>query len=400
MNNTISTWFQNLQASDLQPIVGQVLDRPNVEVLEWQIQAISGGSAEYTNRGFGVYRVTGTARDDSGETPWSAIIKVLGPSDEPANNEPGHHGYWKREVLAFQAGILEQLPGNLVAPRCYAIQEMSDDKHCIWLEAVDESERHWTMAQHQLAARHLGQFNGAYLAGHPLPGQTSWMLPGRTQQWLAELQMPDKEQLLLYSETKVNRWLSKESIARIMRLWAARQTLLAGLGRLPGCFCHHDAFRRNLMLRHSQSGGPCERSAMETVAIDWSYTGPGKVGQEIGVTTAIALQFMDVAANQARDLDEAIFTGYSAGLADAGWQGDLQLVRFGYTVTAALTFGVAFSVLIANGWHRAENFARAEAIVGHPIADIIEQYAVVHPFLLDLGDEALALLPSIEQIVA
>ena len=392
MNNIISAWFQNLQASDLQPIVDQILDRPHAEVLNWQIQPLSGGAAEHTDRGFGIYRVTGAARDDSGETPWSAVVKILGPSDRPDHNKPGHHGYWKREVLAYQSGILEQLPGNIVAPRCYAIQVLPDEKHCIWLEAVDESERHWTMAQHQLAARHLGQFNGAYLTGQPLPGQAPWLLPGRTHQWLTELQMPDKEQLLLYSESAVNRWISKESIARIMRLWAARQTLLAGLDRLPDCFCHHDAFRRNLMLRQSESG------AVETVAVDWSYTGPGKVGQEIAVATAITLQFLEVGADQARDLDEAIFAGYSAGLRDAGWPGDLRLARFGYTVTAALTFGVAFSALFATNWYTAENFDRIEAITEHPIDDIIAQFAVVLPFLLDLGDEALALLPSVEQI--
>ena len=393
MNNLISAWFQNLQNSDLQPIVRQILDQPNTEVLNWQVRPLSGGAAEHTDRGFGVHRVTGTARTDSGESPWAAVVKILGPSNRPDHNNPGHHGYWKREVLAYQSGILEQLPSPIVAPRCYAIQELPDGKHCIWLEAVDESERHWTMAQHQLAARHLGQFNGAYLSGQPLPGPAPWLLPGRTRQWLAQLQMPDEDQLHLYAESEVNRWLSRESVARIRRLWAARQTLMAGLDRLPDCFCHHDAFRRNLMLRSSPNG------AVETVATDWSYTGPGKVGQEIAATIAVTLQFMEVVANQARELDEVIFAGYSAGLREAGWEGDLRLARFGYTVTAALTFGVALSLIIANSWYGAENFARSEAIFGHPIDDIIEQYAVAHPFLLDLGDEALALLPVIEQII-
>ena len=332
--------------------------------------------------------MTGTAQDAGGELPWSAVVKVGGPAEDSARSDPGHHEYWKREVLVYQSGILEQLPGNLVAPHCYAIQELPDEKHCIWLEAVDESERHWTMAQYQLAARHLGQFNGAYLTGQPLPEQASWLLPGRTHQWLAELPMLDKDQLLQYSESEVNRWISKESVTWIMHLWAARQTLLAGLNRLPGCYCHHDAFRRNLMLRPSQGG------AMETVAIDWSYTGPGKVGQDIGVTTAMTLQFMEVDADRARELDEAIFAGYSAGLRDAGWPVDVRLIRFGYTVTAALTFGVAFNVMIAN------NSARPEAIFEHPIDDLIAQFAILLPFLLDLDDEALALLPSIERIRA
>jgi hypothetical protein len=47
-----------------------------------------------------------------------------------------------------------------------------------------------------------------------------------------------------------------------------------------------------------------------------------------------------------------------------------------------------------------EGIAILEAIVGHPIEEIVEQYAVSTPFLLDLGEEALALLPAIEQIMA
>jgi hypothetical protein len=244
------------------------------------------------------------------------------------------------------------------------------------------------MEQHQLTARHLGQFNGAYLAGHPLPERASWMLPGRTHEWIEKFP-PNKEQLLQFSEADLGRWLSSESVDRMLRLWERRQPLLAALDRLPTCFCHHDAFRRNLLLRQSNDG------TAETVAIDWSYTGPGKLGQEIGITFAVDLQFMDVPARMAQELDRAIFDGYSDGLRDAGWQGDLRLARFGYAFTAALTFGVAFSVGIADLFQSPDAAATGEAIVGHPIDEIMEQWTEMLPFLLDLGDEALALMPSI-----
>jgi len=41
------------------------------------------------------------------------------------------------------------------------------------------------------------------------------------------------------------------------------------------------------------------------------------------------------------ELDALIFAGYIAGLREAGWQGDEQLVRFGFTALAALKAGVA-----------------------------------------------------------
>ncbi len=388
MNNSTPGWFKNLQIADLEPIVRQILDRSEVELLDWHIQSVSGGAAEHTRRGYGIYRVSGTAQADHRETPWEAVVKVVGPTDRTEQNDPADSDYWKREVLLYQSGILDQLPGNVAAPRCYALQELPDGKVCIWLEAVQETTSHWTMDEHGLAARHLGQFNGAYLAGHPLPERAAWMLPGRTRGWVERFS-PDSSNLLQFSGTRSGQWLSSQSIERMIQLWEQRDALLTALDRLPDCFCHHDAFRRNLMLRQSENGG------IETVAIDWSYTGPGKVGEEIGITTGVNLFFMDVPAERARELDEAVFSGYSAGLHDAGWQGDIQLARFGYTLTAALAFGLAFSVTVANGMQRSGSGARAEAIVGHPIDEIIEQQAVVVPFLLDLGDEALELMAVI-----
>jgi hypothetical protein len=212
---------------------------------------------------------------------------------------------------------------------------------------------------------------------------------GRTQVWLGE-SPPDEEELLQLSETFQNGFLSQQSITRMMRLWEARSSLLTAMEHLPTCFCHNDASRRNLMFRQTENG------TGETVAIDWACAGLGKVGQEIAVTTAMNLFFMEVSAQYAKELDQKIFAGYSAGLRDAGWEGDLRLARFGYTVVAALIFGVAFSVLRARSYRF--HPARIEAIVGHPVVDIMAQHATVSPFLLDLGDEALALMPSIQRI--
>jgi phosphotransferase family enzyme len=389
MDNSTPAWFRNLQISDLQPIVRQVLNRPSAEVIDWQIKRMGGGVSEFSGRSFGIFRVSGTARADGQELPWSAVTKVFGPSDHPELNDAAHPGYWKREVLAYQSGLLWQLPGGVTAPRCYAIQELPDEMCCVWLELIQEGDRHWTTEQHYRAAHHLGQLNGAYLTDHPLP-EAVWMTRGRISlSRLAPLQ-PDEENLLQFSETDLGRWLSKRSIERMMRLWEQRKRLFAALDRLPSCFCHHDAFRRNLMLRSAASG------ADELVAIDWSFVGWGKVGQEIAMTTTGALEFLEVLAANERELDQAIFDGYMAGLREAGWQGDLRLARFGYTATAALTFGLANAVwLTRQEVQTPEDIALTEAVYGHPMDVIIEHRSVMHPFLLDIGDEALALMESV-----
>ena len=60
MNNSFKNWWENLQASDLEPIVSQILDLPKVEVLDWHIETFSGGASVYVGLGLGVYRVIGS----------------------------------------------------------------------------------------------------------------------------------------------------------------------------------------------------------------------------------------------------------------------------------------------------------------------------------------------------
>ena len=383
--------LHDLTASDLLPIVQQAIGEPAEEIPEWQMQKLSGGAGEHIGFTLGLWRITGTARVQRRELPWSVVLKMAGPSAIETHNEPDSPEYWKREVLAFQSDALDHLPGELVAVRCYGVDELADGTYRIWLEDVHEMEADWTMEHHRLVARHLGKFNGAYLAGMPLPEPAPWMLPGHLQ-YRVERNPPDKELLFQFSETDLGRWLPKQSVERMVDLWAQRAQLLDAFERLPVCFCHHDAIRRNLMLRENGDG------ELETVAVDWQKLGPGKVGQEIGVTTAVNLIFLDVSGAHARELDDAVFAGYCAGLRDAGWLGDVRLARFGYAITAGLEFGVAFSIAIAKGQQQ-DGGARGAAILGRPIEHIVEEYATMHPFLLDLGDEALELMPVVSSSV-
>jgi hypothetical protein len=391
MGNAGEEHAQGLTDYALLPIVQQIVGESVEDIPDWQVRKMGGGAGEHAGFGLGIYRVTGTARFEHGGSPWSTVLKIAGPTGRTEFDEPSSPEYWKREVFAYQSGILERLPGGLAAARCYGVDELPDGTYRIWLEDVQDIEGAWTMDQHRLAARHLGQFNGAYLAGYPLPQPAKWMLPGRTQYWV-ESSPPDEESLVRQSKSELGRWLSKENIGRMRRLWDQRAPLFDVLAHLPDCFCHHDAFRRNLLLRKNGEG------RFETVAVDWQKPGPGKVGQEIGITTAANLFFVEIPAARAREFDDAIFNGYCTGLREAGWQGDLQWARFGYAVTAALTFGVAFSVMVARDLAE-HGAAIGEAILGLPIDDILDQWEEIHPFLLDLGDEALELMPAVRSSV-
>jgi hypothetical protein len=246
------------------------------------------------------------------------------------------------------------------------------------------------MARHGLAARHLGQFNGAYLAGHPLPPAQPWMLWGRTRQWI-EFIRPIAARSRQWEETPLaHRWFGRNGLDRTLRLWSQVETLLQVFERLPVCYCHHDAFRRNLLDRTRGDG------SSETVAIDWALTGYGRIGEEIGVTVAVALEFLDVPAAQARELDQVVFAGYSDGLRDAGWRGDVRLARFGCAVNALVVTGLMWNLFFLENAQNSEGIAMLEGISNQPFDLIIEQYAEMLPFLLDLGEEALTLIDVVK----
>lgn len=376
--------------SDLAPFVAQVVGKQDCEVVEWQVQRLSGGGSDYAGGGLGVYRLSGFARTDGQMLPWALIVKVASGSNPTGSVDPAEWNYWKREVLAYRSGILNELPSNhLVAPRCYGVTEHANAEWRIWLEDIQEMPATWTLARHGIAARHLGQFNGAYLAGHPLPAPAPWLWRGRMQNWLSlcEGLMGDFQ---TYTHSALGRrWLTPHSVERMLKLWANRQTVLQLVDRLPVCLCHHDAFRRNLLARDGTNSTP------QTIAIDWAYIGYGGVGQDVGLTTAINLSWMEVASHLAKELDCVIFESYLDGLHDAGWQGDVRLARFGYTATAAMVTGVCYAIAAGTMLATPEGIAMQATIVGQPFDEIVEQWAVTQPFLLDLGDEALQLMAVI-----
>jgi hypothetical protein len=370
-----------LQPAELAPLVAQALNKADLEILAWRVSPLGAQGSKVAGIGEGVWRISGSAQDDRGVHPWSLILKGLHASDAFNARDPTSWNYWKREPLAFQSGLLANLPGALVAPRCYAIQERADDRVWLWMEDVQESTSTWTMAHYNLAARHLGQFNGAYLSGYPLPKAETWLTWGRVRPWIpilpSWLALADQ-----YAQTPVIQGIFPgETLARMQRLWTDPESLLQAFERLPVCFCHHDAFRRNLLARRTVAGED------ETVAIDWALTGFGRVGEEAGTTTAMSTQYVDVPVSPVRELDQAVFSGYIEGLRASGWRGDARLARLGYTVNALL-MTTAGAFVTAGMLQPPEQM---DATLRRLWDERLEHTAQMLPFFLDLGDEAYAL---------
>ena len=127
----------------LTPIVRAALDRPSAEVVSWRREPI--GYVRVWQGSGGVERVAGVARDGAHELAWSCVRKVVrapgaseGASGLAGSIESAAPGYWRREGELFRSGLLDALPADVAAPRCYGVAERGDELW-LWLEEVAET---------------------------------------------------------------------------------------------------------------------------------------------------------------------------------------------------------------------------------------------------------------------
>ena len=379
----------DIQVSDIIEVLPRLCGAPATEIqLEsWSSQPLDAGGSQVLG-GIGLVRITGVARVNGAVYPWSALVKGIQNAGEYSSDVPAQWNYWRREALVYRSGILETLPAGLTAPRCYAVQERPDGASWIWMEQIHETDRAWDMHRYARVARHLGQFNGAYLCGHPLPPAAPWMSSGRAREWF-ELAKPIDERSRQAADTPLaKRLFGQNGLERIHRLLAQCDGLLQAFERLPLCFCHHDAFCRNLLDRRTSEGGH------ETVAIDWAIAGFGRIGEEIGATTAVSLTFLEVNSKDAQTLDRVVFKSYLEGLQDVGWQDDARLARLGYT-TNAFALSSCFTLFWFDVFQTSGTADWLLASLGRSFDEVIDAWAENMPFLLDMGDEAMSLAEAL-----
>ena len=383
MSAAFDTQLESIDPATLTPLVQRALGRQTVQVIDWDVQQIHGGigGGVFTSA---IFRFTGRGRDQDQTVPWSLILKTFSPA---ADADPSGPYYPQREADAYRSGWLDDLPSGLAAPACYGVVEHLNGGIWVWLEEVaDDIGPRWPLERYSLAARHLGQFNGAYLMGQPLP---TW--PWFSTRWLRRVVAQTASAIAQLSDVLayplVRRWLPGDASDRCFRLWAERERLLDALDRLPRTICHLDAFSRNLFSRRGVDSD-------QTVAIDWAFVGRGAVGEEIEPLVCRSLGFYDVALTQAQELDGVVFAGYLDGLRDAGWQGDPRQVRLGYTAAVALRCLVTIGQILPTVLDESQHSLTLQ-IVGHPIGEVLDHNAAWHRFQFGLADESLELLDTL-----
>ena len=348
----------------------------HAEIASWertpiQWQAIAPTTAELA-------RYRGTTADGRA---WSAINKVIRQADSRWNSD------WRREADVYASGMLGRLPPGITAPRVYAIDETATEAS-LWLEDVVETVPVWPLSRYAVAARDLGRFNGAYLAGLPRPEA-----PPLTSDWLAgwvamtgERGPEILDDPAVTGHELVRRAVPPVALDRLRALHGQRSRLLEALGRLPQTVSHLDAWRANLIARD-------RADVTETVAIDWSLLGLAPAGQEIAVFVTGARVWLSLGTADAAALGELSLRSYVDGLRVAGWTGSEADIRFAYAASAALWAGIPaplwlrwFTLPARRQW--------LERKFGMPLEDAAEPFGAFIEDALDLADEALAATPA------
>jgi hypothetical protein len=239
-------------------------------------------------------------------------------------------------------------------------------------------------------ARHLGQFNGAYLAGRALPSEP-WLNRGFLRAWMADPARVALIETIIRAKTwahpLVRAAFPDPVAARLLRLHTEREGFLAVLERLPQTLCHLDAFPGNLLARRVGTGEE------QTIALDWAFVGLAAVGEEVGHLVAWSLMLGDVAVREAESLRAIVLAGYIAGLREAGWPGSAVELTRAVTRGAALGAALRWAFSAADSAVRPTYDERAHAAIeqhtGRSVAEVMAQRARLVSFLLDWLDDAL-----------
>jgi hypothetical protein len=233
----------------------------------------------------------------------AAVLKLVhhdegGSRRWPAAAEPEHPYYWRREACVYESKLVERLPGGVRAPTCRGLFERADGSVALWLQALPEPPS--TLEWYGRAARSLGRMQGAVTTELP------------TERWLSR------------------RWLRSYLDLRLELTGPRsvdREAMLEALEHGPQTVCHLDFYPGNLF-----------GDGDDAILVDWAYCGIGTLGEDPGNFVPDAILDGFVAAEQSDDLERVVWDGYRAGLADAGWTGDVRAVRFAFAATPWLKF--------------------------------------------------------------
>ncbi len=377
LERDVPSVLRSINESKMSAIARQALNRHNFRIQGWRARKLDGSAGNPAS--LGSYRFDGVGVDRNEWLDWSIILKVI---QSPANlgydnfgdgDAQTHWNYWKRELLLYKSGWLESLPEGIRAPKCYDVAEIPGNIGGIWLEDVKDSfSGNWPLHRYALAARHLGRLNGIYTSRRKLPS-FSWLCKQRTRQWLNSIPWQDFQ----WDHPLVWQQFPNPELDSFRSMLQDNESFLAKLDQIPKTVCHGDTYPTNFISRH------LPRNQEQTVTMNWSQAGIEPIGDDLG--QLVYGTYMNLKGYKLRDISETLFTSYVNGLQDSGCRVDTQLVRFGYTASAAFRVGLFKLILLGEQIKRENDYLPHSA--NHPL--------ITEPFESVMANEAYRLLDII-----
>ena len=316
---------RNVNDHKLTSVVRSVLKKPDIELVQWHWKPLYGRGGGIQNSA--VYRFEGSCIDP-GQTvsEWSVILKIIRYQN---NDDVSGSHYWKREFEAYQSGWLNNLPTDaLRAPVCYELEFITGKAVTLWLEDLEGTHQEWNRNDLARAARHLGEFNGAFLSDEAKPNY-----PWLSRNWIrrdveiASNILPDMGKSA--SDTFLGRVISPERTAKCQDIYKDCEIFLTAIAKLPKTIQHLDAFSQNLF-------STTNNGQHRTIAIDWAFVGLEAIGAELVSLFWVTLFFSAMEASDMADFEHDLFENYLDGLKSVGVQPDRDWVRLGFTASIGL----------------------------------------------------------------
>lgn len=192
------------------------------------VEPISGGTGRATA---GVQRLTFQA----GSQAFTVIRKEFARNDV----QQGHWSWWRRELLAYESGLLPMGPG-LKAPRLLGV-----DGDAVFLQPVAGPAERPELAAERLAS---------WQAATEIP-DVPWLSGHQLAQRVAAKQLD---------------WSLVDADPELPRIWARRDDLLDVLGAVPNVLSHGDFHPGHLFA-----------AGADTVVLDWGTFGVAPVGADL-----------------------------------------------------------------------------------------------------------------------
>ncbi|HKH03734.1 MAG TPA: hypothetical protein VKA65_01120 [Acidimicrobiales bacterium] len=317
-----------------------------------------------------------------------AVVKVLTPTAGAGSERwrsgvhAAHWYYWRREADAYASGLLASLSGGLRAPACHLVAARPDGTVALWLDDVAGTPATaWPLERYGVAARHLGEAQGAFVAGRPLPAD-GWLSRDWLRAYVAQRHgdLAHLGDAAAWRHPDVAAWFPRPPVDELAALWADRGRFLAVLDTLPRTVAHLDLHPANMFAGEAPGAGPDDA----TVVIDWAFVGVAAVGEDPGNLVPDAVLDFHVPPDRLADLEDVVAEGYHAGLRAAGWTGSLDDVRLAMAAAMVAKFGWLAPFLL-----RAAS-ERRERLNGRPFAEAVAAWAPTIRFLLERADEVRA----------